>query len=122
MRASEEGGCHHIIPEHNQDRRKNHGLRRGFAHPFGSESCVITFIARNPCNQNSKTEGFVHSHENIFEVEVVCHFSKVGAFADVQEVDSDKITSEDTDDIEDGGEEGKGNNSCHGLWDTEVER
>src|SRR5262245_12977583 len=112
--------AHEVIPHEDEDGREHHGLGGGPGHPLGPVADIEPLVGAHPRDQHAERHRLPEACHDVVEGDEVLHFAEVGPFREAQQLHPDEIAAEDSDDVEDRGEEREGHQTRQESGDHQV--
>src|SRR5215813_4387614 len=89
-----------VVPDEDQDRGEDDGLRGGAGDTFGAVADVEALVGRHPRDDGPEGERLPEARHDVVEIHEGPHLTEVGAFAETEQLYADQITAEDAHDVE----------------------
>ena len=113
----QEGG-QHIVGHQDEHAGDDHGRGGGVAHGFGAHTVTphvggVALMAADRGHQQAEDQGFDEAPGHVVHGHGAGDAVQIGAFVDVQHEHAGEVTADDADDVEDGREQGEGQQRGH---------
>src|SRR5262249_17469599 len=85
------------VPDEDEHRGEDHGLRGRRRHPLGAARDVETLVGAHPRHDHAEADGLPEAHHDVAHVHERLHLAEVRALAEPEELDADQVPAEDAD-------------------------